>query len=148
MTSGSMPEIFAIVPISEFGGDELVLLRTADGLTLPWGSMRPGERVLNAASRIVYETTGLDVQPERLLYVLELAGGALAFGVCCSLGNLEEGPEDLQGEVVALSQVESGFEPPALSEVLVEDLRSGFVRPVAHLVEHDDGKNMRVSVTW
>lgn len=148
MTSSPFPEVIAVIPFSGFGSDELLMLPAGDGWALPSGNVTSGERVFAAASRIVLETTGLRVQPERLLYIVERDGGGLALGVLCSMVEASASPDDLRGEVVALTQVESGFEPAALREVLTEDLRSGFVRPVAHLIETIDGENRQTSVTW
>ena len=62
-------------------------------------------------------------------------------------GNPREGPQP-EGDNRALSHTDMRLEPMTLSEILVEDLRSGFVRPVAHLVELRGGDGPLVQITW
>lgn len=140
--------VYAIVPFAEFGGDDLLLLQGDGFVALPSGSTRAGERVLDAASRIVLETTGLPVTPGRVVYLLESPAAGVSLGVLCDVGDIPDDVEGMRGEVVGLAVTEQDFEPMALREVLVEDLRSGFVRPVAHVVEVLKNGQRRVEVSW
>ena len=66
----------------------------------------------------------------------------------CNLPEDLDDEVDLRGEFVSLSHTNLPLEPMALGEILVEDLRSGFVRPVAHLIELPDGDGPLVQITW
>lgn len=46
----------------------------ADDWVLPGGTPRPGESMTACASREVREETGLDVSPDRVVFVLEVVG--------------------------------------------------------------------------
>lgn len=141
--------VAAIVPlVAEFGGDELLVLRYDDRLLLPLGPLAPGERLLDAAERVVREQAGFSPQAVRLVYLLEARNGALIAGVQCNLPVDLDDDTDLRGEFISLSHTDLLLEPMALREILVEDLRSGFVRPVAHLVELGDGDGPLVQITW
>ena len=141
--------VAAIVPLaSELGGDELLVLRNADRLMLPFGPLAPGERLLDAAERVVREQAGFPPEAVRLVYLLEARNGALIAGVQCNLPADLNDEVDLRGEFVSLSHTDLRLEPMALSEILVEDLRSGFVRPVAHLIELSGGDGPSVQITW
>lgn len=140
--------VHAIVPFAEFGGDDLLVLRAGGSVRLPSGSTVEGERVLDAASRIVYDTTGLPVTPVRIVYLLESPESGVSLGVLCSVGEIPDDIEGMSGDVVGLAGTEQEFEPMALREVLVEDLRSGFVRPVAHVAEVLANGHRRVEVAW
>lgn len=141
--------VVAIVPLSaEFGGDELLVLRDAGTLWLPTGPLLPGERLRAAASRIVLDQAGFLPGAARLVYLLEAHDGRLIAGVQCALPDELDDDLDLRGEFVALTQTDLPLEPVALREILVEDLRSGFVRPVAHLVERSDGDGPLVEIVW
>lgn len=148
MAKPSPVTVYAIVPFAEFGGDDLLVLQAGGCITLPTGTTAAGERVLDAASRIVLETTGLDVTPVRVVYLLESPATGVSLGVLCSVGEIPEDIEGMRGEVVGLTGAQQDFEPMALREVLVEDLRSGFVRPVAHVVEMPADGHRRVEVSW
>ncbi len=148
MAEHGIATIYAIVPFAEFGGDDLLVLQTGGRIRMPSGAARAGERVLPAASRIVLETTGLPVTPVRIVYLLESPESGISLGVLCSVGEIPDDPEGMQGDVVGLSGTEQDFEPMALREVLMEDLRSGFVRPVAHVVEVLVNGHRRVEVSW
>lgn len=141
--------VVAIVPLSSgFGGDELLVLRDAGTLRLPLGPLQPGERLLDAAARIVLEQAGFRPLAARLVYLLEAHDGWLIAGVQCNLPDDLDDDLDLRGEFVALTQTDMPLEPVALREILVEDLRSGFVRPVAHLVERSGGDGPQVEIVW
>lgn len=148
MTLPEHLQVHAIVPFSGYGSDEILALPSSDGFRLPAGSPRPGERVLEAASRIVLESTGVPVEPQRLVYVVETLQDGMLFGVLCEPGDLDDVEGDVQGEIVSLGNILDVFEPMAIAEVLMEDLRSGFVRPVAHVVERIEHDKPVVSVTW
>lgn len=141
--------VVAIVPLAaEFGSDEVLVLPGAGVLRLPFGPLEPGERLLDAAARIVFEQAGFLPEAGRLVYLLETQGGTLIVGVQCNLpADLDDGV-DLRGEFVSLSDIKLRLEPMALREILVEDLRSGFVRPVAHLIESSGGDGSPVQITW
>jgi len=136
-------QVAAIVPFSGFGSDELLLVPGEGEYALPSGNVQPGERVLGAASRIVLEMTGLGVVSVRLLYVIEEDPASITFGVLCEPGDSGDEARDLTGEIVRVLEISGRFQPVALFDMLVEDLRSGFVRPVGHVVV--TGKTVNVS---
>ncbi len=141
--------VVAIVPLAaEFGTDELLVLSSVGRLMLPSGPLQPGERLLDAAVRIVLEHAGFLPETARLVYVLEAKDGTLVTGVQCNLPADLDDDVDLRGEFVSLSHSDLRVEPMALREILMEDLRSGFVRPVAHLVELSGGDGSPVRITW
>ena len=140
--------VIAIVPFSDFGGDDVLVLRSGNRLLLPSGTTHGDERVLEAAARIVRETTGLPVIPVRIVYLLESPHNGISLAVLCSGDELPDDAEGVQGDVVALASIDQDFEPVALRDVLVEDLRSGFVRPVAHIIETLANGRRHVEVSW
>lgn len=140
-------EVAAIIPIAEFAGDELLLVEDGDQVVPPSGLLWPGERVLDAARRIVLERTGLPAEPARLVYILERAGGGVLFGVHCRISDDASAGEQTTGSIVALAGNDR-FRPVAIREVLVEDLRTGFVRPVAHVIEPHEGETGPAMVSW
>lgn len=140
--------VAAVVPFAEDGGDDVLALDRDGVIALPIGAMSPGERILDAAVRIVSETTGLRVAALRVLYVLESAEYGVIFGVLCEPSDDGDEEADLQGDLVSLSRIDRDFLPMALLEILVEDLRSGFIRPVAHVVESSGSNGRSVHVTW
>lgn len=140
--------VAAVVPFAEDGGDEVLVLDNDGLIALPIGELNPGERVLDAAARIVSESTGLRVAPLRVLYLLENADGSMIFGVLCAPSDDSGDEANLRGDVVSLSRIERDFLPMALLEILVEDLRSGFIRPVAHVIESSGPDGRNVHVTW
>lgn len=139
--------VAAIIPIAEFAGDELLLVEEAGLFALPAGPLHSGERVLDAARRIVLERTGLMGETVRLVYILEQADGALLFGVHCLVSENGTAGEPVSGSIVSL-RGDVAFAPMAIREVLVEDLRSGFVRPVAHVIEPSSGEAGPPVVSW
>jgi hypothetical protein len=141
-------QVAAVVPFGVYGTDELLLMPADGTYRLPAGAVLPAERVLDAASRIVLDVTGLQVGAVRLLYVLESDRSGVTFGVLCEPGDSGFDDQDLRGEIVRLSTLERDFQPVALLDILVEDLRSGFVRPVAHVVETQSGTGRIVDVSW
>ena len=141
-------KVASVVPFGGYGSDELLLTPVNGGYGLPAGSLLPTERVLDAASRIVLEVTGLQVTAVRLLYLLEGGPSGITFGVLCEPGDPGDEDLDLHGEIVRISTLEHDFQPVALLDILVEDLRSGFVRPVAHVVETLAETGRIVDVSW
>lgn len=139
--------VAAIIPIAEFAGDELLLVEDAGQFVPPSGPLHPGERVLDAARRIVLEKTGLLGEPVRLVYILERADSRLLLGVHCLVSDSGTAGEQVAGSIVSL-RGDVAFAPVALREVLVEDLRSGFVRPVAHVLEPRSGETGPPVVSW
>jgi hypothetical protein len=141
--------VVAIVPLAaEFGSDELLVFPDGEVLLLPSGPLQPGERLLGAAGRIVLEQAGFLPEGARLVYLLEAHDGTLIAGVQCNLPADLDDDVDLRGEFMSLSRTDMRLEPMALREILVEDLRSGFVRPVAHLIELTGGGGPPVQITW
>lgn len=140
--------VAAVVPFPEGGGDEILVLHAGDTATLPTGELGARERVAEAAVRIVHAQAGFEPQPERIVYFLERSEGGLTIGVLCHLPLDLDDTVDLKGEFVSLSRSDLALEPIALREILMEDLRSGFVRPVAHLVEATGESGPNVQITW
>jgi hypothetical protein len=151
--------VVAVVPLpSEMGGNGEVLALSAFGMLalsafgnvkLPATELRPGESVHRAASRAVLQMAGVPALPERLLYVIEQAGKSLTLCLLCSLPE-DEAPDERPGvRFVPVVGNESEFEPPAVRELLLEDVRNGFIRPTAFAsVGWDDEGRQRVEVTW
>jgi hypothetical protein len=140
--------IAAVVPFAGNGGDELLLLPVDGGFVLPGGHLLPNERVLEAAARIVLDVTGLPVTAVRLLYVLEEDPSVITLGVLCEPDEPGDSDPDLHGEIVRVSTGGLDFRPVALLDILVEDLRSGFFRPVAHVVVTKTAAGRTVDVSW
>ena len=140
--------VAAVVPFAEDGGDDVLVLDRDGAIALPLGALTPGERVLDAAVRIVFETTRLRVAPLRVLYLLENAEGGVVFGVLCAPSDDGGHETDFHGDLASLSRIERDFLPMALLEILVEDLRSGFIRPIAHVIESSGPEGRSLHVTW
>lgn len=142
-------EVVAVVPLSiEAGGDELLVFQVDGALILPRGVALPGERLLEAAVRIVREQAGFTPVAPRLVYLLESVQGPILVGVLCQLPAEVDGDTELQGEFVSVTQSDLPLNPMALRETLVEDLRSGFVRAVAHVVENAATDGPLIEITW
>lgn len=141
-------QVLAVIPFSEFGSDELIVVPAGEEFQLPTGALASGERVLDAVVRIVKSTIGIVVVPVRLAYVIEGVDDAVIFGVLCDLGDALEDTTELHGEVASPGSLGDRFVPVALREVLMEDLRSGFVRPVAHIVSGGEQGSTGTAVTW
>ena len=142
--------VAAIVPLArELGGAGEVLAVAAFGSArLPAGEPHGGESLFAAARRIVWQTAGAPADGERLIYLVERSGRELTFCVLCALSPDEE-LEDRDGvRFVGPAAVEE-FEPAAIRELLNEDLRQGFVRPLAHIVlTPDENGRDRAHVQW
>lgn len=140
--------VFAVIPFSGFGSDDVIVVAAGEKYHLPTGELVAGERVLDAAVRIVKSTTGIVVVPVRLAYIVEGVDDAVTFGVLCDLDETLEDEAELRGEVASLGSMGDRFEPMAILDVLMEDLRSGFVRPVAHIVSSGGQGSAEMTVNW
>jgi hypothetical protein len=149
-TGGSV-QVVAVVPLpSDAGGSGEILALSAFGnLKLPAGEIQPRETSLQAVRRVVRGTTGVRVSPERLVYVIEQLGKPLALCVLCGLVEDDDGDTKPGVRFASIASSDGEFEPAPLRELLIEDIRSGFVRGVAHVAVSfdDDGREQR-SVTW
>lgn len=145
--------VAGVVPLpAEMGGQgELLVVAAFGGARLPTGDLLPNERILDGAARIVQQVTGVRVTPERIVFFLERVAREWVFGVLCRLNLADDAAEDTRPGVRfhALADGTLSFDPPALRDLLVEDLRGGFVRPSAHLtIVTDDFGGETVSVAW
>lgn len=143
MTERFPIRIVAIVPLSD-GSDELLMFPASDSALLPTGELREDESLLDAAARVVLEQAGFRPIPERVVYLLEGQEHVLTVGVLCSLPPDAGDTVDLKGEFVSVSRFGGILEPFAFREILMEDTRSGFVRPMAHIVEVS-GEGLQIS---
>jgi hypothetical protein len=94
----------------------------------------------------------------RLVYVAEVIGGGAAHEI--GLYYLAELADDAEMaadaplapvlQVVDPRTASAPIEPRFLRALLIEDLETGFVRPVAHVVSRQgtDGATPQVSVAW
>jgi hypothetical protein len=150
-SSGEATQVAAIVPLpAELGGAGEILVMSAFGnLKLPSGDVQPRENSLRAVSRVTLGTTGVRVMPERLLYVVEQPGKPLALCILCGLASDDDSDTKPGVRFASLAAAEGEFEPAPLRELLIEDIRSGFVRGVAHVVvSFDDEGRERQTVNW
>jgi ADP-ribose pyrophosphatase YjhB (NUDIX family) len=149
--TGTGPQVMAVVPLpSDAGGSSEILVMSAFGnLKLPAGEIQPRESSLQAVRRVVRGTTGVRVNPERLVYVIEQPGRPLALCVLCGLVEDDEADTKPGVRFASIAGSDGEFEPSPLRELLIEDIRSGFVRGVAHVVVSfdDDGREQR-TVIW
>lgn len=150
--SGSIAvRVVAVVPLpAELGGAGEVLALSAFGsVKLPVVDARPGESVHRAASRAVLQMAGVPARPERLLYVIEQAGKSLTLCFLCAFAD-DAAPDERPGvRFVPVIGNDSEFEPPAVRELLIEDVRNGFVRPTAFAsVGWDDDGRKKIDVSW
>lgn len=127
--------VAAIVPVpADLGGAGDVLAVAAFGSArLPMGELAAGESLFAAARRVVWQTAGAGATPERLVYLLERGGRELTFCVLCALEDADDAPEKAGVRFISPAAAEE-FDPPALRDLLLEDGRQGFVRPVAHIM--------------
>ena len=150
-STGEGTQVAAVVPLpAALGGAEEILVLSAFGnLKLPSGDIQPRENSLRAVTRVALGTTGVRVTPERLLYVVEQPGKPLALCVLCGLAN-DDDPDTKPGvRFASIAAAEGEFEPAPLRDLLIEDIRSGFVRGVAHVVvSYDDEGRERQTVNW
>jgi len=101
--------------------------RGVEHVLLPGGRVQTGEAITEALVREVAEETGLDVVPERLLYVAEVVG---SYGVHdLNLIWLAE-PRDAQltdpHDLVALDSPESASMMPPIIDQIAADAASGW----------------------
>jgi hypothetical protein len=149
--TGEGIQVAAVVPLpAELGGaGEILVLSAFGNLKLPSGEIQPRENSLRAVTRVTLGAAGVRVTPERLLYVVEQPGKPLALCVLCGLA-ADDDPDTKPGVRFAnIASADGEFEPAPLRELLVEDIRSGFVRGVAHVVvSFDDEGRERQTVNW
>ncbi|HEX5165270.1 MAG TPA: hypothetical protein VFV93_07740 [Thermomicrobiales bacterium] len=149
--SDAATQVLVVVPLpGEMGGAGEVLVLSAFGnLKLPAGELQPRETSLRAASRIALGVAGVRVAPERLVYVIEQPGKPLALAILCGL-IADDDADTKPGIRFADPGASAGdFEPAPLRELLIEDVRAGFVRGVAHItIGYDDTGREQVSTTW
>jgi len=149
--SGVELRVVAVVPLpAELGGaGEILALSAFGSVKLPSADVRSGETIKRAVSRSVLQMAGVPAIPERLLYVIEQAGKSLTLCLLCSLPE-DDAPDERPGvRFVPVVGNDSEFEPPAVRELLLEDVRNGFVRPTAFAsVGWDDEGRERVEVSW
>lgn len=150
--SGEATQVMLVVPLpQELGGAGEVLVLSAFGnLKLPSGTIQPRETSLKAAARIALAVAGIAVSVDRLVYVIEQPGMPLALCVQCELSPDSDNEDAKYGVKFAdLSTSEGSFEPSAVRELLIEDVRSGFARGVAHIVVSYDAEGReQTTVSW
>ncbi|HUG14212.1 MAG TPA: hypothetical protein VMM78_04265 [Thermomicrobiales bacterium] len=143
--------VAAIVPLpAELGGANEVLARAAFGSAkLPSGPLKQGESVLAAAERILLGTAGARATAERVVYVHESVGRDVTLCVLCELWR-EDDPEPRAGvRFVTPAGTDEVFEPVGVGDLLAEDLRAGFVRPMAYVrVTRDEFGRERAEPSW
>lgn len=150
-SSASGAQVAAVVPLpSELGGaGEILILSAFGNMQLPAGEIQPRETSLRAVTRVVLGLTGVRVMPERLVYVVEQPGKPIALCVLCALVPDDDGDTRPGVRFAVVDGGDSEFEPAPLRELLVEDVRSGFLRGVAHVaVSYDEDGRERSTVTW
>jgi ADP-ribose pyrophosphatase YjhB (NUDIX family) len=144
-------QVAAIVPLPNAlgGAGEILVLSAFGNLKLPAGEIQPRETSLRAVSRVVLGTTGVRVTPERLVYVVEQSGKPLALCILCALVADDDADTKPGVRFANVAAVDGEFEPQPLRELLVEDVRSGFMRGVAHVVvSFDVDGREQTTVTW
>jgi ADP-ribose pyrophosphatase YjhB (NUDIX family) len=149
--SDAATQVLIVVPLpSEMGGaGEILVLSAFGNLKLPAGELQPRETSVKAASRIALGVAGVRVTPERLVYVIEQPGKPLALAILCALV-ADDDADTKPGIRFADPGSSTGeFEPAPLRELLIEDVRAGFVRGVAHIaVGYDELGREQISTTW
>lgn len=151
MSSERAAQVAAIVPLPDAlgGAGEILVLSAFGNLKLPEGEIQPRESSLRAVSRVVLGATGVRVTPERLVYVIEQPGKPLALCILCALVAGDDADTKPGVRFANIGASEGEFEPLPLRELLVEDVRSGFMRGVAHVVvSFDVDGRERTTVTW
>lgn len=144
-------QVMAVVPLpGELGGaGEILVLSAFGNLKLPAGEIQPRETSLRAVTRVALGTTGVRVTPERLVYVVEQPGKPLALCVLCALVPDDAGDTKPGVRFADIGSAEGEFEPLPLRELLIEDVRSAFVRGVAHVaVSFDEDGREQTTITW
>lgn len=150
-TSGVELRVVAVVPLpGDLGGaGEILALSAFGSVKLPQAELRAGESIRRAASRAVLQMAGVGARAERLLYVIEQAGRTVTLAVLCSLEPDEEPDERPGVRFVPVVGNDGTFEPSGIRELLVEDVRNGFVRPAAWAaLTFDENGRETLDVTW
>lgn len=148
----------AIIPI----GREVVMLERPDDrgnvLTLPGGAVRFGETGAHTLACLLRREAGLQARVTRLVYATEVFDGRVLHEI--GLYYLAELADDADMaadaplapvlQVVDPRTAVAPISPRFLRALLIEDLETGFVRPVAHVVawQSSDGVPPETSVTW
>lgn len=144
--------VAGVVPLpAELGGQgELLVVAAFGGARLPTADLLPNERILDGTARVVQHVTGAHVTAERIVFFLERVAREWVIGVLCRLDVEVAASETRPGvRFVSLADDAFDFDPPALRDLLVEDARGGFVRPIAHLtVVTDDFGGESVTAVW
>ncbi len=127
-------------------------------LTLPGSAVQFGETGVDTLARHLRNQAGLEARVTRLVYAAEVFDGRALHEI--GLYYLAELADDAEMaadaplapvlQVVDPRTAVAPIEPRFLRALLIEDLETGFVRPVAHVVawQSSDGMPPDVSVTW
>lgn len=148
----------AIIPL----GREVVMLEVpgdpGNVLTLPGRTVRFGETGADTLARFLRTEAGLQARVTRLVYVAEIFDARAVHEI--GLYYLAELADDADMaadaplasalQVVDPRTAVAPIEPRFLRALLIEDLETGFVRPVAHVIawQAADGTAPEVNVTW
>lgn len=149
--TGGHARVMAVIPLpDDLGGSGEILVQSAFGnLKLPAGEIQPRETSLKAVARVVLGATGVRVTAERLVYVVEQPGKPLALCILCALVADDDADTKTGVRFASIGDASGDFEPAPLRELLIEDVRSGFVRGVAHVaVSFDQDGREQAIVTW
>ena len=148
----------AVIP---FGREVVMLEVLGEGgnvLTLPSRTVPFGDTGATSLARLVEKEAGITARVTRLVYVAEVFDGRATHEI--GLYYLAELADDAEMaadaplapvlRVVDPRTVSAPIEPRFLRALLIEDLETGFVRPVAHIVARHEvsGASPEVSVTW
>lgn len=150
-SSEGATQVAAIVPLPDAlgGAGEILVLSAFGNLKLPGGDIHARETSLKAVSRVVLGATGVRVTPERLVYVVEQYGKPLALCVLCALVEADDTDTKPGVRFANIGASDGDFEPAPLRELLNEDVRSGFMRGVAHVaVSFDEDGREQTTITW
>lgn len=149
-SSGMEVQIAVIAPLPDDlgGAGEVLALAAFGSAKLPAGPIRTGESVLAAAERILLGTTGASATAERVIYVHEAVGRQLTLCVLCEL-RINDDADERAGVRFVAPDGDDAFEPVGVGELLIEDLRAGFVRPMAYIrvVRNEFGRE-RAESSW